>query len=111
MLFLPHDDGRRFVDAAVRVRGVCLAWQNPRRQLTSLRLLVNDLDAITVTQSPTAEAFTAPLATPDSLLRYRPEGLNRHRVRLRGVVMWWRPGDFLVIQGSTFGVRVNSDLR
>ena len=106
-----EDDGQRLVDASVRVRGVCLAWENPRRQPTSLRLLVNDLDAITITRPPPVDAFAAPLATPDSLLRYRPEGLNQHRVRLRGVVTWWRPGDFLVIQNATFGVRVNSDAR
>ena len=105
------DDGQRYIDAAVRVRGVCLAWENPRRQFTSLRLLVNDLDAITVTRAPPADPFSAVPATPDDLLRYRPDGLNPHRVRLRGVVTWWRPGDYLVIQDARFGVRVNSDSR
>ena len=103
------EDGEGFVDASVRVRGVCLAWENPRRQFTSLRLLVNDLDAITVTRAPPADPFAAVLATPDDLLRYRSDGVNPHRVRLRGVVTWWRPGDYLVIQDANFGVRVNSD--
>ena len=95
----------------MRVRGVCLAWENPRRQFTSLRLLVNDLDAITVTRAPPADPFAAVPATPDDLLRYRSDGLNPHRVRLRGVVTWRRPGDYLVIQDAKFGVRVNSDSR
>lgn len=38
VLRLSDDDGERYVDAAVRLRGVCLAWENPRRQFTSLRL-------------------------------------------------------------------------
>ena len=105
------DDGQRYVDSAVRVRGVCLAWENPRRQFTSLRLLVNNLDAITVTRAPPADPFAAVPATPDDLLRYRTDGLNPHRVRLCGVLTWWRPGDYLVIQDAKFGVRVNSDSR
>lgn len=103
------DDGQRFIDAAVRVRGVCLAWENARRQFTSLRLLVNNLDAITVTRAPPADPFAAPLVTADTLLRYQPDGIDAHRVRLRGVVTWWRPGDYLVIQDTNFGLRVNSD--
>lgn len=105
------DDGQRFIDAAVRVRGVCLAWENPRRQFTSLRLLVNDLDAVTITRAPPADPFAAPLVSADTLLRYQPDGMDAHRVRLRGVVTWWRPGDYLVIQDANFGLRVNSDSR
>ncbi len=104
-------EGLRLVDAAVRVRGVCLAWENPRRQFTSLRLLVNNLDAIAVTLASPADPFAAAPTMPDDLLRYRPEGLNPHRVRLRGVVTCWRPGDYLVIQDAKFGIRVNSDSR
>jgi len=100
-------DAARFVDAAVTVHGVCLAWPNQRRQLTNVRLLVNRVEDIYVTRPALADPFTAPLVAPDTLMRYRPEGLDAQRVRLRGVITWWRAGEGLVLQDGTSGVRVN----
>lgn len=104
-----NDDGSRLVDAAVRVRGVCLAWENPRRQLTSVRLLVNESPDIAITRAPNADPFAAPLSSPENLLRYHPEGLNPHRVRLRGVVTWQRAGESIVLQNDRFGALVKSE--
>ena len=78
-------DAARLVDAAVTLRGVCFAWPNQRRQLTNVRLLVNRGEDIQV-RPALADPFTAPLVATDTLMRYRPEGLDAQRVRLRGVV-------------------------
>ncbi len=102
------ENGASLVDAAVRVRGVCIAWDNPRRQLTNVRLLVNNLDAISVLRAAAPDPFAAPLVAPHELLRYRPEGMDAHRTRLRGVVTWHQPGENLVLQNGSIGVRVNS---
>ena len=107
VLHFSDGDAARLVDAAVALRGVCLAWANQRRQVTSVRLLVNRVEDIQVTRATPADPFTAPLVAPDTLMRYRPEGLDAQRVRLRGVVTWWRAGEGLVLQDGTSGVRVN----
>lgn len=107
LLRFSDGDAARLVDTAVTLRGVCLAWPNQRRQLTNVRLLVNRVEDIQVTRPALADPFTAPLVAPDTLMRYRPEGLEAQRVRLRGVVTWWRAGEGLVLQDGTSGVRVN----
>jgi len=106
VLHFSNEDGARLVDAAVALRGVCLAWANQRRQLLNVRLLVNRREDIQVTRAALADPFTAPLVRPETLMRYRPEGLDAQRVRLRGVVTWWRAGEGLVLQDGTSGVRV-----
>ncbi len=104
-------DGSEWVDAQVRVRGVCLARENQRRQLTDVRLLVYDLEGIDALMKPPKGPFAAPLVEPGSLLTYSPEGLNRHRVRIKGTATLWRPGEFLVMENSGQAVRVRSRLR
>jgi len=107
VLHFSTDDAARLVDAAVALRGVCLAWANQRRQLLNVRLLVNRGEDIQVTRAALVDPFTAPLVAPDTLMRYRPEGLDAQRVRLRGVITWWRAGEGLVLQDGTSGVRVD----
>ena len=107
VLHFSTEDAARLVDAAVALRGVCLAWPNQRRQLLNVRLLVNHGEDIQVTRPALADPFTAPLVAPDTLMRYRPEGLDAQRVRLRGVITWWRAGEGLVLQDGASGVRVN----
>lgn len=64
-------DGERLVDAELRVRGVCLGWENPRRQLTNIRLLVGSMEDLAIERAAPPDAFAAPLVAPDALLRYR----------------------------------------
>ena len=107
VLRFSNEDAARLVNASATLRGVCLAWPNQRRQLSNVRLLVNNVEDIQVTRAAPADPFTAPLVAPDTLMRYRPEGLDAQRVRLRGVVTWWRAGEGLVLQDGASGVRVN----
>ena len=62
-------DGERLVDAELRVRGVCLGWENPRRQLTNIRLLVGSMEDLAIERAAPPDAFAAPLVAPDALLR------------------------------------------
>lgn len=101
-------EGSELIGAAVRVRGVCLAWENSRRQNTGLRLVVNDLSAIQIEQPAPPDPFDAPLVAFDDLLRYRPDGFRQQQVRVRGVVTWSRPGDSLVLQNDRLGIRIDS---
>jgi signal transduction histidine kinase len=110
VLHFGDETGARLIDAAVRVRGVCLAWENTRRQFRDLRVLVDNLDAITVERSPLGDPFAAPLVKPETLWQYRPQGLSPHRVRLRGTVTDFRSGQDFVLQTNTVGVRVTTKL-
>ena len=103
-------DGQALVDGNVQLRGVCLAWNNRRQQAHNLRLLVNKMEDVTLIGPVPAAAFAAPPTTPQTLMSYRREGINLHRVRLRGQVTWSSPEGSFVFQAQEYGVRVRGEL-
>ena len=100
------EDPKGFVDARVRSRGVCNYWDNRRRQPVNLRLLVNSLEAITIDRPGIADPFQAPLVPITELLNFRPDGIDQHRQRARGVVTLGRPGEYLIMQNGKLGLKV-----
>ena len=102
------DDIGRLVDATVRVRGVCLAWDNGRLQLRGFRVGVNDMADVTVVRPADPDPFRAPLVSPNGMVRYRPEGVDPHRIRLRGVATRADPTDGTIVQVGAAGVRVRA---
>ena len=98
------------VDASVRVQGVAFAWDTSRRQFRGFYVLANKLADFRITRSPSGDPFAAPLSTPESLLRFHPDGLAANRVRLRGVVTWVGSGDSLVLQSGDLGVRIRTEV-
>ena len=102
-------DGQAMVDAEVQLRGVCLAWNNRRQQAHDLRVLVNKLEDVTLIGPVPVAAFEVPLTIPQTLMSYRREGINLHRVRLRGQVTWSNPQGSLVVQAQEYGVRVRGE--
>jgi signal transduction histidine kinase len=101
-------DGPRLIDATVRVRGVCVAWDNGRLQLRGFRVGVNDTADVIVVRPADPDPFRAPLVSPIGMTRYRPEGVDTHRVRLRGVTTRSDPADATIIQVGAVGVRVRA---
>jgi signal transduction histidine kinase len=99
------EDGGRLIDAEVRVRGVCFIWTNARRQLTGARLVLQDLSAVTVLRPGPADPFAAPAVSPKDLLNYRPDGVDLHRVHVRGVVTAVGPGGGVTVQVGGTGIR------
>lgn len=106
ILRFPEAEELRLVDSRIRVRGVCLHWFNRPGQPTPLRLLVNDLQSLTVERVGQPDPFSAPLVPMDGMLQYRPDGLNQHRLRVRGVVTLHQPGESLILQNGPRAVRV-----
>ena len=102
-------DGSNFVDSEVRVRGVCLAWSNFRKQPSSLRLLVSKLSDISMIGPAPRPAFEAPLVTADTLFAFRRDGINLHRVRLHGVVTWCGTKESFTLQNGRYGISVRGD--
>jgi signal transduction histidine kinase len=99
------------VDASVRVQGVAFAWDTSRRQFRGFYVLANKLSDFRITRPPSGDPFAAPLSTPESLLRFHPDGLAANRVRLRGVVTWVGSGDSLVLQSGDLGLRIRTEAR
>lgn len=101
-----EETGLRFVDASVRLKAVCLYWANARKQPFSQRLLVNNPAAIELLSQANADPFLAPLVPLAEMLRFRPDGANLHRVRVRAVCTLHQPGEWMAIQEGALGLRV-----
>lgn len=94
-------DCAALVDSEATVTGICFPVFNRKRQLLGIRLRAPALTHIQFTTPPHLATFET-LAEPiNSLLKFRPGGLHRHRVKVKGVVTMQRPGENLVIRDDT----------
>ncbi len=96
------------VDARVRVTGLAAGYINTRRQLRSPTILVSRPGDLQVEASPPADPFKQPRATTGSLLKFNPEGIDGHRVRVRGIVTHQQPGEALFLRDATDGLLVRT---
>jgi signal transduction histidine kinase/CheY-like chemotaxis protein len=96
------------IDAKVKLRGVCGAAYNQRRQLVSILINVPDGKYISVEEAAPISSSDLPLRSIDSLMQFDPARSINHKVRIRGVVMLQRPTGSLYIRDQTSGVYVQS---
>lgn len=92
-------DAARYLDAAIRLRGVSLRQANRRNEPYRWLLFVHTVDDIVVTRPPPSDPFAVPLTPIDSLLAGGPQQ-SRHRMRVRGVVTY-NDGMLVLQQGGT----------
>ncbi|HLP25183.1 MAG TPA: hypothetical protein VK477_05875, partial [Acidobacteriota bacterium] len=104
----PHPDFAPLVGAVVRVAGVCAAEANARRELTGVRLWVNDPASVTVEAPPPVDPFTAPIRTIASLRQFAARDVIGRRVRIVGTVTRHVPGRSLFVQEGDAGILVLS---
>jgi signal transduction histidine kinase len=98
-----------FVDARVRVRGVCRSVLTRREQLAAVEIDSPDLGALTVLTPAPTEPFARPIQPVSSLLQFNPEQDWEHRVHVRGVLTFARAGDGeFFVRDQTGGVYVTS---
>jgi len=94
--------------AVVRVRGVCSALTNSKRQLIGVQLWVPSAQFVEVEEAEPANPFTVPLQPIAGLRQFGSlQELNR-RVRVRGVVIHQEPGRLVNIQDGNEGLVVLS---
>ena len=98
---------REVTDASVLVRGVMGGVFNERRQMIGIKLYVGRPEDLLIEEPGPAEPFSVPATPVDHLLRFQPEGTNRHRVRVSGVVTLFQLGT-LFLQDGTGGVAVST---
>ena len=94
------------VDAAISVRGACVAKVNEKRQLVGIQLMVPGPDEVHIEQPPPADRYALPISPTNSLMQFRPERLSGHRIRVRGVVTLVSSGRYFFVQDETGGVVV-----
>lgn len=105
---LPPDKLRAVVDASVRARGVVGGFFNERRQMIGIKLYVGRADDLTIEETAPGEPYSVATTPVESLLRFRPEGANRHRVKVRGTVTLYQPGDAMFVEDGTGGVAIRT---
>ena len=93
------------LDAQVRVRGVCGAVFNEKRQLVGLKFFVPGMRDVEVLEAaPPESAFEArPIV---SLLRFDPLNLSIHRTKVRGSVTFVDGNRGFYLQDSSAGIYV-----
>lgn len=97
-----------YVDAEVRLRGICFSRHNTSRQVLSPLLLVPRSVAVVVDVPAPAPPRDAPSDSVARLLQFGSHGANGHRVQVRGVVIHHRPGELLWIRDGERGLRSHS---
>jgi PAS domain S-box-containing protein len=94
--------------ATVRVRGVCMAVTNERRQLTGVQLWSVDERDFTVEEAAPEDPFRTAIRSVASLRRFSALHAFNRRVRVTGTVVHHVPGRYLVLQDGTDGILVLS---
>jgi PAS domain S-box-containing protein len=106
---MPKDDrNTSIVGAVVRVRGVCAATANERRQLTGIQLWVPSLASVQIEESPPETPFAIPLRSISSLREFDGVRSVNRRVKIKGTVLHHEPGRFLYVQEGKDGLLVLS---
>jgi signal transduction histidine kinase len=97
-----------YVDAEVRLRGICFSRHNASRQFLNPLLLVPRGVELVVEKPPESDPFQIPLRPVASLLQFDRQEKFGHRVHVRGVVTHHRPGQALWLRDGASGLRVES---
>ena len=107
---VPVPDGpgsvAHLIDAEIRLRAVCGANVNKRRQIVSPKLFVPGLEFITVKAAPPRDPFALPVTGISSLFRFNPDGTPGHRVRVAGIVTHARRPGIFHMQDKTSGALI-----
>ena len=99
-----------FVDAEVRLTGICFYQFNRNGQILNPLLMVPGEKYLVIEKPALASPFTAPLRKAQNILQFTPEDTRRHRVRVRGTVLHQLPGETLWLHDGGHGLRVESPL-
>ena len=96
------------IDADVTIRGSCATLFNDKRQLVGILIYLPDIAQVHVNEPARADPYTLPILPTNSLMRFTPEGISGHRIRVQGVVTLAEPGRYFFVQDAFGGVVVNS---
>jgi len=92
--------------AVVRLRGVCGAVANDKRQLDGINLWVPDTSCIAIEDPCPADPFSVPEQSIASLRQFGTQSSFNHRVRICAMVVGQLPGRMLHVQDGADGLLV-----
>jgi len=101
-------DCAALIDKEATVTGICFPVFNTRRQLLGIRLRAPAVSHVQFTAPAKSATFDTPAQSINSLLKFRPGGSHRHRVKVQGMVTMQRPGETFVIRDDTQALWVKS---
>lgn len=107
---LPSGDSQSLVDSTVKARGVCATLFNRQRQLFGTQLLIPRPEDLILEKASSPEPFDIPAQTIGSLLRFAPQGIFGHRVKVTGAVVYQEPGKAIFIADGPEGLYCQSHL-
>jgi signal transduction histidine kinase len=108
---LPRTDAgdlARFVDAQVRVQGVCRSLLTPKGQLAGIVVNSPSLESLSVVTPAPSVPFALPATPINALLQFVPGQNWEHRVRVKGTITY-RGLDESYIQDETGGLSIHGD--
>lgn len=91
-------DPRQLMDAEIQFSGVVGGEFNAHQQLMRTVLYASDASDVQVTRAPSTQLNNLPLTDIDSVMQTRFTLNQSPRVRVRGMVTFYRPGHSVVIQ-------------
>jgi signal transduction histidine kinase len=98
-----------FVDAEVRVRGLCFNLHNHNRQFVRPFVQVPHGVEVVIASPPPEKPFSGEPRPVASLLRFEQlTGEQGHRVHVRGVVIHHQPGAVLWVRDGAHSLRVET---
>lgn len=98
----------RYLDAEVKVTGVCGPNFNTRGELVGVRIQSADASDIEMITPGVADPFKAPLVPLRKISGFHASLDPLHMRRIEGVLTYIEPGHFLYLQDGTRGVRVET---
>lgn len=107
-ILAPVKDIKPLVNREVRLRGVCGALFNNRRQLLGIVAYVPGRDFIQATAATPADPFDLPVRPIETLLQYSREAAMGHHVRFQGVVTSSQRSGPIWVRDATGAVQVRS---
>jgi signal transduction histidine kinase/CheY-like chemotaxis protein len=99
-LLPPDTPADKLRGAVVRVRGVCSAITNRKRQLTGIQVWVPSLEYIEIEEAEPADPFAVAARSVASLRQFGGVQSSNRRVRVSGVVLGQSPGRVHIQDGA-----------
>lgn len=100
--------GDRLVDAEVTVRGVCFHLFNQQGQSFAFRLMVATDEQVRIEKPAPLDPYAAPERSANSLFRHGTGEVLGHRIKVRGKVLAFFPGEALWIRDATQGLLIKT---
>ncbi len=102
-------DPEEYVDAEIRLRGLCFNLHNRNRQYVKPFVQVPEGVEVQVLTGPAPSLFDSPPSSIANLLRFGQQNDNHgHRVHIQGVVVHHRPGVVMWVRDGGDCLRVES---